>query len=150
MIQAKEQKEAEKYSRKLERARKQEARKKIRELKARGVIARRVERLRKAELKRVLDDDIGVGHLLIPIPDPEVQAKEESTQEVTQEETIPEGFEAGDPRYHYQDSHWQRGQNEEFRREREGWLSRDFVAFEEEESSSSSSDESHDSIDLHI
>jgi hypothetical protein len=46
------------------------------------------------ELSRDLDDDIRLAHLTIPIPDPETQ---EDVQEDTQE-TIPEGFGAGDPK----------------------------------------------------
>ena len=42
---------------------------------AEGVIARRIKRLRKAELSNVLMDDIGAAHLYISIPDRETEAR---------------------------------------------------------------------------
>jgi hypothetical protein len=44
-------------------------------------------------LRRALEDDIGLAHLTVLIPDPEPQDIQEDTQE-----TIPEGFEAGNPK----------------------------------------------------
>src|ERR1700722_16612002 len=93
-----------------------------------AVQARRIERLRKAELRRALEDDIGLAHLTIPIPDPETQ---EDIQEDTQE-TIPEGFEAGDPKNWIQEEQVDHSKD---------WLQDDFVPFEEEEDELSSSDE---------
>ena len=46
------------------------------ELHRQGVDSRNLERSRKRALKRLLPNDIGAGHLFIPIPDPEQLAKE--------------------------------------------------------------------------
>jgi hypothetical protein len=88
------------------------------------------------ELRRALDDDIGLARLTIPIPDPETQ---EDIQEDTQE-TIPEGFEAGYPK------NWM--QEEQVHHSKD-WLQDEFVPFEEEEDELSSSDESYMSCDVY-
>jgi hypothetical protein len=88
------------------------------------------------ELRRDLDDDIGLAHLTIPIPDPEIQ---EDIQEDTQE-TIPEGFEADDPK------NWM--QEEQVHHSKD-WLQDEFVPFEEEDDELSSSDESYMSCDVY-
>jgi hypothetical protein len=117
------------------------------ELKAEAIKARQSERRRKKALKMVALGDRGAAHLTIPIPDPEVEAaleKERLEQQAVLgiiPETIPEGFEAGDP------SMW-------YPRPIEGnpgrqWLQDDFVAFEKE-SSSSSSEDSDDSDDSFV
>src|SRR5882757_2543844 len=86
-IAAKEALERGKWAKRVERAKRIKANKERRERHQAGVHARRIERLRKAELRKALEDDIGLAHLTIPIPDPETQ---EDIQEDTQE-TIPEG-----------------------------------------------------------
>ena len=45
------------------------------QLHAEGVIARRIEKLRKQELEKILPGDIGASHLYIPIPDRETEAR---------------------------------------------------------------------------
>jgi hypothetical protein len=147
LIQAKDQKEAEKWAKQLARARKREATKRGKELHAAGVDARRIERRRKAALKKVAVHDLGAAHLTIPILDPEIEAKLEQ-ERLEQEgvlgtvpETILEGFEAGDPSKWYPS-----GRVVEDNPDRQ-WLQDDFVAFEKEgSSSSSSSDVSDDSF----
>ena len=73
LIKAKDLLERTKYTKRLERARRIEANKRTRERHQAGVQARRIERLRKAELRKALEGDIGLAHLTIPIPDPETQ-----------------------------------------------------------------------------
>jgi hypothetical protein len=105
LIRAKDKKEAEKWAKKLARARRIEANKRAKELHAAGVDARRIERRRKAALKKVAVDDIGAAHLAILIPDPEQEAKLEQERLEQEQEAIPEtileGFEAGDPAQWY-------------------------------------------------
>jgi hypothetical protein len=137
LIQAKETLERGKWAKRVERAKRIEANKRRRERHQAGVQARRIERLRKAELRKALEDDIGLAHLTIPIPDPETQ---EDIQEDTQE-TIPEGFEAGDPKNWIQEEQVDHSKD---------WLQDDFVPFEEEEDELSSSDESNSSCDVYF
>jgi hypothetical protein len=156
LIQAKDQKEAEKWAKQLARARKREATKRGKELHATGVDTRRIERHQKAALKKVAVHDLGAAHLTIPISDPEVEAKLEK-ERLEQEggtipETILEGFEAGDPSKWYPsgpvdpDRQWVEEPILEPDRQ---WLQDDFVAFEKE-GSSSSSDDSDDSDDSFV
>lgn len=58
------------------------------------MLYRRIERLRKKELKKVITGDIGAAYLLVLIPDPEVEVAVLGTTSTTT--TIIEGFEAGD------------------------------------------------------
>jgi hypothetical protein len=138
-IAAKEALERSKWAKRLERAKRIKANKERRERHQAGVHARRIERLRKAELRKALEDDIGLAHLTIPIPDPETQDIQEDTQE-----TILEGFEAGDPKNWIQEEvpDVQEDQVDHSR----DWLQDDFVPFEEEDSSSDESFESFSSI----
>jgi hypothetical protein len=138
-IAAKEALERSKWAKRLERAKRIKANKERRERHQASVYARRIERLRKAELRKALEDDIGLAHLTIPIPDPETQDIQEDTQE-----TILEGFEAGDPKNWIQEEvpDVQEDQVDHSR----DWLQDDFVPFEEEDSSSDESFESFSSI----
>jgi hypothetical protein len=138
-IAAKEALERSKWAKRLERAKRIKANKERRERHQAGVHARRIERLRKAELRKALEDDIGLAHVTIPIPDPETQDIQEDTQE-----TILEGFEAGDPKNWIQEEvpDVQEDQVDHSR----DWLQDDFVPFEEEDSSSDESFESFSSI----
>jgi hypothetical protein len=138
-IAAKEALERAKWAKKLERAKRIKANKERRERHQAGVHARRIERLRKAELRKALEDDIGLAHLTIPIPDPETQDIQEDTQE-----TIPEGFEAGDPKNWIQEE--VQDVQEDLVDHSKDWLQHDFVPFEEEDSSSDESFESFGSI----
>jgi hypothetical protein len=103
LIQKKDQERQNKYTKQLARAKAKEFSRIKKELHIAGVAARRIERLRKAELKRVQANDIGAAHLTISIPDPEKETENlvQKTQEARvleeQEDTILEGFEAGDP-----------------------------------------------------
>jgi len=141
-IAAKEALERGKWAKRLERAKRIKANKDRRERHQAGVHARRIERLRKAELRKALEDDIGLAHLTIPIPDPETQDIQEDTQE-----TIPEGFEAGDPKNWIQEDvqEVQDVQEDQVDHSKD-WLQDDFVPFEEEDSSSDESFESFSSI----
>jgi len=132
LIQAKDMLERAKWAKRVERAKRIKANKERRERHQAGVHARRIERLRKAELRKALEDDIGLAHLTIRIPDPETQDIQEDTQE-----TIPEGFEAGDPK------NWMQEEQVDHSKD---WLQDDFVPFEEEDSSSDESFESFSSI----
>ena len=89
-------------------------------------------------------NDIGLGHLRIPILDPEKAAKVEEI--ITEPElTILEGFEAGNL--------WNWLQQDRFEvafEPTKQWLQEDFVLFEDEDTSSSSSDESLLSIILQV
>jgi hypothetical protein len=135
-IAAKEALERGKWAKRLERAKRIKANKERRERHQAGVHARRIERLRKAELRKALEDDIGLAHLTIPILDPETQDIQEDTQE-----TITEGFEAGDPK------NWMQEEVPEDQVDHsKDWLQDDFVPFEEEDSSSDESFESFSSI----
>ena len=93
-------------------------------------------------MRKALEDDIGLAHLTIPIPDPETQDIQEDTQE-----TIPEGFEAGDPKNWIQEDvqEVQDVQEDQVDHSKD-WLQDDFVPFEEEDSSSDESFESFSSI----
>jgi hypothetical protein len=76
LIHQKEQKRAEKETKAQQRLVQKEA-KRIKDLLHRqGVNSRNLERSRKRALKRLLLDDIGAGHLFIPVPDLEQLAKE--------------------------------------------------------------------------
>jgi hypothetical protein len=137
LIQAKDVLERAKWAKRVERAKRIKANKERRERHQAGVHARRIERLRKAELRKALEDDIGLAHLTIPIPDPETETQD--IQEDTQE-TIPEGFEAGDPK------NWIQEEVQDQVDHSKDWLQDDFVPFEEEDSSSDESFESFGSI----
>jgi hypothetical protein len=137
LIQAKDVLERAKWAKRVERAKRIKANKERRERHQAGVHARRIERLRKAELRKALEDDIGLAHLTIPIPDPETETQD--IQEDTQE-TIPEGFEAGDPK------NWLQEEVQDQVDHSKDWLQDDFVPFEEEDSSSDESFESFSSI----
>jgi hypothetical protein len=152
LIQAKDQKEAQKWAKQLARARKKEASKRAKELYTTGVTARQIEKCQKKALKNVAIDDLGAAHLTIPIPDPEVEAKLEQERleqkavlgiiPETIPETILEGFEAGDPSQWYPS-----GRVVEDNPDRQ-WLQDDYVAFEKD--NTSSSDDSDDSDDSFV
>jgi hypothetical protein len=145
LIKERDQKEKDKWAKKLAKAQKQAKSKEKKELHQLGVLHRRLERQRVKSLKQVLTNDVGAFHLTVPIPDPEKAPLEENILGV-HEATIPQGFEAGDPQ------NWLEGVPFEpyntTLKTSERWLQYDFVGFEEEDSSSSSSDESFYSIRL--
>ena len=87
-------------------------------------------------MRKALEDDIGLAHLTIPILDPKTT---QDIQEDTQE-TIPKGFEAGDP------NNWIQEEVQDQVDHSKDWLQDDFVPFEEEDSSSDESFESFSSI----
>ena len=75
-IRQNDQKRAEKEAKEQQRFVQKEASRTKKELHALGLISRDLERSRKRALKRLPQGDIGAGHLLIPVPDPEQLAKE--------------------------------------------------------------------------
>jgi hypothetical protein len=76
LIRQKDQKRAEKEAKTQQRLVQKAANIMKKELHRQGVDSRNLDRSRKRALKRLLLDDIGAGHLFIPVPDPEQLAKE--------------------------------------------------------------------------
>lgn len=94
MIEERDRKAKEKWSKQAARVERIARNKGKRELHELGVLHRRLERLRVKSLKQVDFDDIGASHLTILIPDPENEALIEQED---QEDLVPKGFVAGDP-----------------------------------------------------
>ncbi|KIN00070.1 hypothetical protein OIDMADRAFT_30434 [Oidiodendron maius Zn] len=91
LIRAKDQKDKEKWAKKVARVRKRAESKRKKELYESGV-------LRKKSLKLVDISDIGASNLTVPIPDPEKASNQEGIQDPQDpKSTILKGFEAGDP-----------------------------------------------------
>ena len=75
LLDEKDKKEAEKKANSEAKALQKIVNQEKKQLHAKGVHARRIERLRKQELEKILPGDIGASHLYIPIPDQETEAK---------------------------------------------------------------------------
>jgi hypothetical protein len=100
LIEARDQKEKTKWDKQTARAQRIAKNKRKRELHELRVLHRRLERLRVKSLKQVDSNDVGAFHLTVPIPDPEKEAAL-----IEQEENlVPEGFEAGDPKKWFVDT----------------------------------------------
>ena len=148
LIQAKDQERRQKYAKQLAKAQQVAANKAKKELYAAGVKHRRLKRFRRRCEREVNIHDIGAGHLYIPIPDPEKEAKEKAleSQEEPQNRPHPEGFSlAGDPQNWFQSSPPRPSLEPSLR-----WLEADFVPFEEPESSSDDSDDSKESLSNYV
>jgi hypothetical protein len=135
LIEMRDLKEKLKWDKKKARAQRIADNKRKRELHHLGVLHRRLERLRVKSLKQVDSNDIGASHLTIPIPDPEKEAAL-----IEQENLVPEGFEAGDPKKWFVDTEGSSIKPSET------WLQDNYVPLEEEDSSSDESFESFTSI----
>ena len=134
LIEERDRKAKEKWSKQAARVERIARNKGKRELHELGVLHRRLERLRVISLKQVDFDDIGASHLTILIPGPENEALIEQED---QKDLVPKGFVAGDPEKWFVDT-WGEAVDPFVERSKR-WLQDDFVALEEEDSSSGES-----------
>jgi len=83
MIAERNKKEAEAEQRMIDRSLRLTESRRRKALYSEGVHARRIERLRKNELRKALsENDMYIAHLTIPIPDPEAIAKAKEAAQI--------------------------------------------------------------------